>query len=497
MQADAFAWIVLIGSVAFFVATVVRKKRGWVLPDPFPWSWGRPLILVGLIVFAGTVFAHIDFAPKLSHMDLVVLSGPTSGHNYTLVDRLSANAVKRKGSIKNVETEGAADNIQRLIDAADQPLFALVQDGIPYPEDSGLAMVARLPNPETVFFLGLNGERIRRFADLKGMRIGIGPGHSGSALLARHILGANGSGALNLILSEHPFPEQVEMLRRGELDLGVFVMNVAAPLIESALRDGLQIASFKNIDALPNHVPAARIEWLHAGHYDYVRELPPVAKKVMRVDTLVLSNGRASRSDVIALLVLLNDVFHGFIEYNRDTPNHTSLPVATDLKLFLENDGPSLLDEYAPVLVDFIPAANFIHFFMAISILLNVMAAWNRYRLWRVDTARVELENVVFSIFSSRLTVEEIAQLHPAKGEFNREQLRRLDKLVLDYDRLRRRCRRYSLSFLVPMGQENIYRFHEDLISRRLAVLRDLRGRVRTRSKRPRPSNRGGTHRKA
>lgn len=475
---DSFSWIVIIGALAFVAFAVMRKRRAETAAVRSPPPWIRLSVLIGLIAATGVVFANLDLAPKLSHMDLVVFSGPQAGHNHVLVDRLADNALRRNGTIENIATQGAAENLELLAKSSDRSRFALVQDSIPFPDKENLELVARLPSPETVFFIGPDANNIRRFADLSGLRIGIGPAGSGSALLARELLGAHGFEALNVTLSRHDFSEQAALLHDGGLDLGVFVISAESELIADAVRGGLQIASFEYLDALPHYIPAARVEWLPAGYYDYLEVLPKSDKKVLRVDTLVLGDRRAPRSDVVSLLALLDQTLHGFIQYNRNTPNNSGLPMAKDLRLFIENDGPSLLDEYAPVLVNFIPPANIVHLIMAISILFNVMGGWNRYRLWRVDSARVEIENLSASIFGARLTVDELAELKPVRRTFPRERVRRLEKLIADYETLARRCRRYSLSILVPMGRENVYRSHEQLINLRLSALRGLRRRI-------------------
>ena len=340
MGVDSFSWIVIIGALAFVAFAVMRKRRAETAAVRSPPPWIRLSVLIGLIAATGVVFANLDLAPKLSHMDLVVFSGPQAGHNHVLVDRLADNALRRNGTIENIATQGAAENLELLAKSSDRSRFALVQDSIPFPDKENLELVARLPSPETVFFIGPDANNIRRFADLSGLRIGIGPAGSGSALLARELLGAHGFEALNVTLSRHDFSEQAALLHDGGLDLGVFVISAESELIADAVRGGLQIASFEYLDALPHYIPAARVEWLPAGYYDYLEVLPKSDKKVLRVDTLVLGDRRAPRSDVVSLLALLDQTLHGFIQYNRNTPNNSGLPMAKDLRLFIENDGP-------------------------------------------------------------------------------------------------------------------------------------------------------------
>ena len=427
----------------------------------------------------GLIFTAIDLAPNLSHLSLSILSGPKDGQDYALVERLSDDAAKREGSVTNLKTKGIEDNLERLAQASDSwgVLFALAPDGLQYPQAEKLEMVARLPKSNTVFLLGPDAAAIRYLADLKDMQIGIGPQGSGTSLLARQLLGQKDLTKLNLSLSEHTFTEQFEKLQNGELDLGVFLLRDDNPQIKQAIHTGLEIASFENAEAWTNRFPALHLETLYAGHYDHVALLPKRNKKVFKVDTLVLGDRDASRSDVVALLVLLNESYHGFLGHNKNTPNHTGLSVAEDLHTFIDNGGPSLLDEYAPGLVNLMPPANLLHYVVIISVLMNLLTGWNRLRLYLIDSRRVEIENMMYHLFGTKLTLEEIHK-QLGRNEITEDDRNFLDELIDRSEQLRQRCRKYTTSIVTPLGQENIYRYHEGLISQQLKTLRDLRERV-------------------
>ena len=88
--------------------------------------------------------------------------------------------------LPNVATSGALDSLQRLIDENEKgTLFALVQDGLNYPEPDKLELAARLPKPATIFVLGAEADNIHYIGDIVGMRMGIGPPGSGTALFVK------------------------------------------------------------------------------------------------------------------------------------------------------------------------------------------------------------------------------------------------------------------------------------------------------------------------
>ncbi len=440
----------------------------------------RGAVILGLIILVGLIFSAIEFVPRLSHVGLTILSGPKSGQYFGLIEKLATNAAKKGGSVTNVSTTGTTENLKRLNHATDSKgaLFAIVPDGVRFLQPEKMELVARLPGLETVFFLGNNANAIRHLSDLKNMRIGIGPSGSGTALIAREILSREDLAGLNLALTEHTFIEQAEKLKNDDLDLGVFVTSENDPLIKTAIRNGLQIASFENARAWSKRYPALRVETLYSGHYDHVELLPKTDKKIFRIDTLVLGDRNASRSDVVALLVLLDQTFHGFIVHNKNAPNDTRLTRSKDLLTFIDNGGPSLLDSYAPGLMDFMPPANLLHYVVVVSVLMNLMTGWHRLRLYFLDSRRMEIEDLMFDLFGTKLTLAEIDKLKLDADKVSDADKKRLSELIDRSDQLRKRCRKYAPSFVTPLGQENVYRYHEGLITDQLTILRDMGERL-------------------
>ncbi|MGB5063984.1 MAG: hypothetical protein WBQ37_09505 [Candidatus Competibacter sp.] len=433
--------------------------------------------ILALLLLFGLIFAAVDLTPDLAHMRVTVLSGPENGQDYALVEELAREAEPHRGTVLNIATAGTAASLARLAKERDQrdSLFALAPDGLSYARPEKLELVARLPRSRTLFMLGAHADTIRYPSDLVGFRIGIGPHGSATALLARELLGSKLLKELEITSSEHPFTEQIDQLKQEKLDLGLFLMDADASLIEQAVRGGLQIASFDNAESLSAHIPALKGHTLYTGHFGQLRRLPQTNKKVFQTDLLMLSNGEASRSETVAMLVLLDTVFKGFIEINRSTPNETGLREARDLKPFLKNGGPSLLDEYAPRIVDLMPPANILHYVVLISLLFNAAVIWHRFRLWRIDANWLKLKGQTFDLFGHNYTIEEIGKLHLEPGAFSTRQKERLDELIRDLQLLRPRISQFSVSLIVPMGAEYYYRQQERMVDDALRALRQLR----------------------
>jgi hypothetical protein len=112
-----------------------------------------------------------------------------------------------------------------------------------------------------------------------------------------------------------------------------------------------------------------------------------------------------------------------------------------------------------------------------VSILFTVMGVANRFMLWRIDAARVAAEHEIGRCFGAAATLGDIARLTP-QGDLLADRIgAEVDRVVAALDALAQRSRRQSLSVLVPMGGEMVYRYQEALIHEALSVLRAFRER--------------------
>ncbi len=282
-----------------------------------------------------------------------------------------------------------------------------------------------------------------------------------------------------MTLSNHPLVEQLELAEKGELDLAVMVMDEDADLVKRAVTErGLQLAGFTHADVIARRIPHLRLGRIGAGEYDPVRLLPPEDKRVLRVETLVLGNGCAGRSQTIDVLMLLSRQFPELIRHNLETPNGTGLTLSPTSRDFFQQGGPEAADEYVPWLVDVMPPANWAYVVMGVSLLFNAMGFGHRFRLWRIDAARVALEAELGRLFGAAATVGDIARATPVGELATPERQQQVAAVVHRLEELSARSRKYSLSMLVPMGQEMAYRYQEELIHQTLAALRGFQGRT-------------------
>jgi hypothetical protein len=439
----------------------------------------KTALLFAALAVLTAVVAWLDPRPSLRHVEVSMLSGATTGNYFATVDRIAAEAERRNGRVRNLHSAGSVENVQRLVDEAKncRVHFALVQNGISYPEGHGLQLIGRLPRPESLIILGRDVGRIRTPADLKGLRIGIGPVGSGTEDMMRRVLDL--LAGLELIVSRQPVDQQLAMLQRGELDLGAMVIDDSAKLLADAVtRRNLDILQLPDVPSLARHLPFARVGLIEAGQMDYVRKLPGEDKNVLQVDALIVGNGCAPDGVTQGFLSAVAEVFPNFISHNKGQVNLTGLPMAPVAADFYRAEGPDLLGKYAPWAVNIMPQATWIQLGVAFTFLFSGMAVWHRFRLWRIDARRVRIERDIEALLGPGVSADTIAEMPLDAESLGADAGARIDVLLLRLSSLSRRCRRQSLSLLVPMGEEMSYRYQEMLIAAWLRGLRRYRDRL-------------------
>ena len=439
----------------------------------------KTAIFFAVLVILTALVAWLDPRPSLRHVQVSMLSGGTTGSYYATVEKIAAEVARRKGRVHNLSSAGSVENIQRLIAGAKdcKVHFGLVQDGITYPDGHTLEVIGRLPRPESLVILGRNVARIRTPADLKGLRIGIGPVGSGTADLMRKVL-AQFEG-VNVVALTLPIDQQLVMAERGELDFAAMVLDDEGKLLANALTQRkLDILQLPDVASLARHLRFARVGVIEAGQMDYVHKLPREDKKVLQLDALIVGNGCAPDGVTQQFLAAVAEVYPTFLRHNKGQANLTGLPLASVAANFYSADGPDLLGKYAPWAVDIMPLPTWIQLGVAFSVLFSGMALWHRFRLWRIDDNRVKIEREIALLLGPGATIDAIAWMPPDARHSLPETRAQIDNLMLHLSALAERSRRQSMSVLVPMGDEMRYRYQEMLIADLLRALRLYKERL-------------------
>jgi uncharacterized protein len=302
------------------------------------------------------------------------------------------------------------------------------------PADARLELLGRLPQPESLLLLGKQGQTFRSFSDLRGASIGIGPDGSGTAYLMHRLFEDTDLRELEAHLSNHELQQQAQLVGKGKLDLAALVMQEDAEFLHDFIhRYGLDVVSPQDLQGLIARYPWLSLGRIPAGRYDLVRAIPAVDKQVAQLATLLIANSCARRADRVALLMLIAAELRGFIRGNppSSTSSATTLALAPSAQHFFLAGEPEIADRYFPWLVNLLAPAYWVYLFMAATVLFSGLRTFSRYRLWRIDAARENLETALKGLVDPKLTHAQIREI-PAKGVMIGSEKRAAAEAIMD-----------------------------------------------------------------
>jgi TRAP-type uncharacterized transport system substrate-binding protein len=457
------------------------------LADPIarlPATWyGKGIARVALLLVAAALIAAVaaafGIARDYGYLHASILTGSPGGQYHALATRLAERAKREHGTLVVIPTEGSIENVTRLASERGRcsEMFALIQDGTPVPADARLELLGRLPEPESLLLLGRPDHPIHSLADFRGASIGIGPEGSGTAYLMRQLLADADLQSLGIHLSNHGLQEQAQLVAQSKLDLAAFVMQEDAAFLGNIIRQyGLDIVAPQDLQGLIARHPWLSLGRIPAGRYDVVRPSPPIDKQVVRLKTLLATNSCAQRADRVALLMLVAAELPGFVRDNppNSTAPATVLPLAPEARQFFLTGEPEIADRYFPWLVNLMSPAYWVYLVMAATVLFNVLKAFSRFRLWRIDAAREKLETALKELVDPELTHAQLRAV-PAERVMAAPERRAAAQAIMErLIALRTRCQRQTSSLVTPMGDEMFYRYQQSLIDEATTTLAAL-----------------------
>jgi len=314
-------------------------------------DWALIVGPVLLFIVAGFALAYQYVEPPPPR-HVVMTTGNEKGAYYAF-GRKYADILARSGITLEVRpSAGSIENIARLNDPNSGVQVALLQGGLADgASNPGLSSLGRVfLEPLWVFYRA--DVKIDRLADMKGMRIAVGPEGSGTRPLVTGMLGISGVDAANATFLGASSAEAAQLLRDGTADVIFFTMAPEADLVRQLLHaPKIKVLSFEQADAFTRLFPYLVKIVLPAGVVDLSENIP--AHDVILVAPAA---SLAVRSDlhpaIVGLLVSAAREVHsgsGLFQRAGDYPQ----PVDTELGLN-ENAahaykyGPPILQRYLP-----------------------------------------------------------------------------------------------------------------------------------------------------
>ena len=283
-------------------------------------------------------------------------AGPRDGFYYEDATAYKYALAPEGIDVELVETEGAADNLHRLITDPQSVDVALVQGGLTseLPDTDNAKRLVAIGGLfyEPVWVLLRPGVHISRISELKHRRVAIGLEGSGTRVLAQQLLAANKVGPADVTELKMSNSDALNALDRGDIDAAFFVAGAPSPQMTDLLaRRRAFIMPFNEADAYQMKFPFLTPVPLPLGSVSLPADVPPTKVMLVAPTAMLLA-----RDDIHPALVTLLLRAASRLESGRQlfappgtfpTLQNLDFPVQGDAQHYFDR-GPSLLYRYLP-----------------------------------------------------------------------------------------------------------------------------------------------------
>lgn len=332
------------------------------------------LFLLPLLIIVGVGLWYALQLIQPPPQKVVVFSTGGEGGGYHAFGKQYQQFLGNAGIKVELQTSaGSVQNLQRLQDPKSTVSVSLLQGGIIEKASSaGLVSIGRMfYEPLWIFYK--SGDTLDRIAQLKGMKIAVGPEGSGTRKLATTLLTAANISDQNATLLPITGAPAVQALKDGTADAVLLTFAPEAPLIQGLLRDqSIKLMSLSQANALSRIYPFLARVTLPKGVIDLEKDIPPVdVELIAPVAALVVSEDLhpalvAQLAEAASRIHSGANIFTRAGEFPRTVD--PEFQMSADALRFFKN-GPSFLQRYLPFWV-----ANFLERMLVLLIPLATIA---------------------------------------------------------------------------------------------------------------------------
>ncbi len=320
-----------------------------------------PFLLIAVALLGGAYWVLDPTPPQR----VVLATGQDQGAYAEFGKRYAAFLKLHGIRVELRGTQGAAENLALLRDDASPVDLAFVQGGADVERDvddvanEGLVALGSLfHEPVWLFYREDSAQRLLKSATLSSLaqlpdwKLNIGPPGSGTPLLMKRLLEANGIERKTLTLLEQPQTPAVVTLLSGEIDALVFASAPESLMVQMLLRTpGVKLFDFAQSEAYSRRFAFMSPVVLPRGIVDLARDLPGTdVRLVAPTATLVAKEG--THPALMQLFVQAAQHVHGdagWFQRKGEFPSaaHTEMPLAKEAERFYKSGVP-LLQRYLP-----------------------------------------------------------------------------------------------------------------------------------------------------
>jgi ABC-type nitrate/sulfonate/bicarbonate transport system substrate-binding protein len=305
-----------------------------------------PLVL---IVTAGFLVAYRYVGAPPPRV-IRIATGAENGAYHAFAKQYAQLLARDGLTLEVVPTAGTVDNLA-LLRRGDVSL-ALVQGGCASEADRLELQSLGSLFLEAVWVFTPRTAPIRRLNELTGKRVAVGPVGSGTQLLAKQLLRANGVHESNATFIHVDTSDVGGSLVRGELDAAIVVASAEAPIVHAlAERPELELLDLERTGAYGRVFPFLTPLTLDEGVLNLERNIPPRETRLVGTAASLAARHDLHPALIPALLDAATRVHQtgGLLEETQQFPsaNLADLPVNADASRYIRN-GPSLLYRWVP-----------------------------------------------------------------------------------------------------------------------------------------------------
>lgn len=253
-------------------------------------------------------------------------------------------------TLEVISTAGTVDNLELL--KGGEVSLALVQGGSASEADRANLQSLGSLFLEAVWVFTPGTLPIRSLNELAGKRVAVGPTGSGTELLAKQLLGANGVNESNTTLVHINTSDFRPLLLGGELDAGIVVASAEAPIVHTlAEQPQLELLDLERTGAYGRVFPFLTPVILDEGVLNLRRNIPPRDTRLVGTAASLAARRDLHPALIPALLDAATRVHQagGLLEKTRQFPSADliDLPMNEDASRYIRS-GPSFLYRWLP-----------------------------------------------------------------------------------------------------------------------------------------------------
>lgn len=304
---------------------------------------------LALIVAAGFLLAYLYVGAPPPRV-IRIATGAENGAYHAFGQQYARLLAVDGITLEVIPTAGTVDNLELL--QRGEVSLALVQAGSASEADRANLQSLGSLFLEAVWVFTPRTSPIRRLNELAGKRVAVGPIGSGTHLLAKQLLGANGVGESNATFVHIDTSEFMALLLREELDAGIVVASAEAPIVHTlAEQPQLELLDLERTGAYGRVLPFLTPVILDEGVLNLGRNIPSRDTRLVGTAASLAARRDLHPALIPALLDAATRVHQagGLLEEPRQFPaaNLVDFAMNQDAGRYIRN-GPSFLYRWLP-----------------------------------------------------------------------------------------------------------------------------------------------------